>query len=78
MIITKEVINDTLCKLIPYPNGDVLSVEGFESLVGWSELQEWWQEFVWLNHLGHNWRKSYLGDPYVFALILYRFLAARI
>ena len=78
MMITREVINYTLCKLIPCPNGDVLSVEGFESLVGWSEQQEWWREFVWLNNLGHNWRTSYLGDPYVFALILYRFLVARI
>ena len=74
-MITREVINDTLCELILYQNGNVLSTEGFELLVGWSEQQEWWHEFASLNHLSHNWRRSYLGDPYVFALILFRFVA---
>jgi len=78
MLISKEVINDTLCKLIPHPIGNALGVEGFEFLVGWSEQQEWWHEFVSFNHLDHHWRMSYLGDPYVFALILYRFLVDRI
>ena len=78
MMITREVINDTFRELIPHKNLNILSIEGFELLVGWSEQQEWWQEFVRLNHLSHNWRTSYLGDPYVFALILFRFVVNRI
>jgi hypothetical protein len=78
MKITREVINDTLCKHIPYSNGNVLSIKGLELLVGWSEQQTWWHEFARQYHLGHNWRKSYLGDPNVFALNLFRFLVARI
>jgi len=77
MIISREVINDTFHELIPYRNGNVLSIEGFELLVGWSEQQEWWHEFASLNQLSHNWRTSYLGDPYVFALILFRFVVHR-
>ena len=39
MAVTKEVINDTLCKLVPYPLGDVFTVKGFEVLANWSEQQ---------------------------------------
>lgn len=74
MIVTQEVINYTLCELIPYPNGDVFSLAGFEILADWSEQQEWWHEFVKQNGLSQNWRTSYLGDPYGFVLTLFRFI----
>jgi hypothetical protein len=37
MPITQKVINDTFCRLIPYPNGNVFTREGFEELANWSE-----------------------------------------
>jgi len=77
MSITQEDINNTLCKMIPIPNGNVLSTEGFEVLAEWSEKQEWWNEFVELNSLGHYWRRSYKSDPYWFALTLFRFISRR-
>ena len=75
MSITQEDINNTLCKIIPIPNGNVFSTEGFEVLADWSEKQEWWNEFIDLNSLGHYWRRSYKSDPYWFALALFRFIS---
>ena len=75
MSITQEDINNTLCKMIPIPNGNVFSIEGFEVLAEWSEKQEWWNEFVKLNSLGHYWRRSYKSDPYWFALTLFRYVS---
>ncbi len=74
MAVTQGDINDTLCKLIPYSNGDVFTVKGFEVLVNWSEQQEWWNEFVMLNGLGQNWRTSFLVDRYVIIFLLFRFV----
>ena len=74
MSINQEIINDTFCRLIPYPNGNIMTIEGFEVLANWGEQQEWWQKFVWMNDLDQNWRSTYLGDPYVFALLLFRFI----
>ena len=53
MFISQEVINNTFCKMVPIPNGNVFSNEGFEVLAEWSEKQKWWHEFVELNSLGH-------------------------
>ena len=75
MSITQEDINNTLCRMIPILNGNVFSIEGFEVLAEWSEQQEWWNEFVQLNKLGHYWRSSYKSDPYWFALTLFRFIS---
>lgn len=75
MSVTQEDINNTLCKMIPILNGNVFSIEGFEVLAEWSEKQEWWNEFVELNSLGHYWRSSYKSDPYWFALTLFLFIS---
>lgn len=73
MAITQDMINDAFCKRIPYPNGNVLTTEGFQVLADWSEQQEWWLEFTRLNGLGHCWRESYMGNPCMFALTVFRF-----
>ncbi len=46
MAVTQGVINNTFCKLIPYPNGNIFTEKGFEVLANWSEQQEWWNEFL--------------------------------
>ena len=75
MAVTKEVINDTFCKLVPYPIVDVFTVKDFEVLVDWSEQQEWWNKFAGLNGLGQDWRTLYSeGDRYVFVYLLFRFV----
>jgi hypothetical protein len=74
MAVTQGVINDTFCKLIPYPNGNVFTEKGFEVLAIWSEQQEWWDDFARLNGLGQNWRDSPLRDRYVIIFLLFRFV----
>jgi len=74
MIITRDVINNYFNALIPLPNKNVLSKEGFEALADWSEQQMWWQEFARYNYLKANWRSSYMGDPHQFAISLFRFI----
>ncbi|MFZ2948546.1 MAG: hypothetical protein WA003_03575 [Desulfuromonadaceae bacterium] len=74
MAITREIINNTFCEVISLPNGNVLSKEGFVVLADWSEQQEWWHEFAKLNNMEHDWRSTPMGDPYQFALTLFRFI----
>lgn len=74
MLITLEVINTTFCELIPVPVNNVLTKDGFNVLADWSEQQEWWQEFAKINGIGLDWRNSHMGDPYLFALTLFRFI----
>jgi hypothetical protein len=75
MVITREVINDYFCRLISPPSGNVMSQEGFKVLADWSEQQEWWPGFAMRFGLGVNWRSSGMGDPYNFALTLFRVLS---
>ncbi len=74
MAVSQGVINDTFCKLIPYPNGNIFTEKGLEVLANWSEQQEWWNEFARLNGLGQNWRTSFLVDRYVIIFLLFRFV----
>jgi len=74
MAITRDVINDFLCDLIAIPGRNVLSNEGFVLLADWSERQDWWQDFSKVHCMGADWRNSHMGDPYLFALTLFRFL----
>ncbi len=74
MAVTQGDINDTLCKLIPYPNGDVFTVKGFEVLANWSEQQEWWNEFARQNGLRQDWHALYSGDRYIFVFLIFRFV----
>jgi hypothetical protein len=74
MSITLDVINNYFADLILLPNGNVFSKEGFGTLADWSEHQDWWQYFATSHCLEADWRASYMGDPYCFALTLFRFV----
>jgi hypothetical protein len=60
--------------MIPMPNGNIFSFDGFEVLAEWSENQEWWKDFFELNKLGPHWRSSCKSDPYWFGLTLFQFI----
>ena len=75
MLITQEIINNTLCNIISMPNGNIFTIDGFEMLAEWSERQEWWKEFVELIKLGPHWRSAYKSDPYWFAIMLFHFVS---
>lgn len=77
MVITRDLINDYFCALTSVPNGNVLSEEGFIALADWSEQQDWWLDFAGFHCLNAEWRLSNMGDPYKFALTLFRFIAQR-
>lgn len=77
MVITRDVINQYFSALISLPDGNILSKEGVTALADWSERQEWWRDFAVLHCLDANWRTSYMGDPYMFSLELFRFLRER-
>lgn len=74
MAITRNVINNFYCDLIAPPDQNILTNDGFVFLADWSEQQDWWQKFAFMHCLGAGWRNSHMGDPYLFALTLYRFL----
>lgn len=74
MAITRDVINDFFCDLIVSPEQNILSNNGFALLADWSEQQDWWQDFSKVHCMGTDWRNSHMGDPYLFALTLFRYL----
>lgn len=76
--ITRDSINLYFNTLIPLPEGNALSKEGFAALAGWSEQQEWWGDFVKMHCLTETWRASCMGDPYQFALTLFRFITKHV
>lgn len=74
MSITRDSINNYLDSLVPLPNGNALTDSGFIALVEWSERQPWWKGFAVKHNLNTGWQTTIMGDPYQFALVLYRFL----
>jgi len=74
MAITRDDINDFFCHLIASPGRNILSNDGFALLADWSEQQDWWHDFSIMHCLRDDWRNSKMGDPYLFALTLYKFL----
>lgn len=77
MLVTRDVINNFFKSISP-SNEDVFSKDGFIALADWSEQQQWWPYFRCLYHIEDNWRTSSMGDPYVFALTLFRFSYAHL
>ncbi|MFZ2948144.1 MAG: hypothetical protein WA003_01550 [Desulfuromonadaceae bacterium] len=74
MVITRNVINEFFCEFISSPDTNVLSYKGFVALADWSEQQDWWQDFAKLHRIDTGWRSSHMGDPYLYALALFRFI----
>jgi len=73
-MITYDCIIGYFSRLTRLPERNIFSPAGFAALAEWSERQPWWNEFAMRNSLRADWRSTHMGDSYLFALNLYRFL----